>query len=309
MNQPLTLTDPSGLSWLSKLFHSIGNFLKTYWKPILAIVIAIISYGYLAPYLSQYFAAACLAPGVITTTGAIAAGAISGALAGGIMGGWKGALQGAISGAMFGGIEGFYGSSWSLERVALSGAAGGASSSMSGGDFWKGFGYGVVIAGMQWAAVKMRSQMLKQSAGGKEGTHGEMNAGHESDGWIGEDGNLDGASAGGERAKVGQLDPSKVKHGIFGGNQVPGQPGRIFNRIYRVGGAADHIVEAFSGPHDWFSSWTYVSTGAWTGFGRNLAWYLKPIDLVWSGVALVPAAAFVGSQVAPNLAFATQTDD
>jgi len=37
MNNPLTLTDPSGYSWLSKIFHAIGNFLQKYWRPIVAI--------------------------------------------------------------------------------------------------------------------------------------------------------------------------------------------------------------------------------------------------------------------------------
>jgi hypothetical protein len=39
MNQPLTLTDPSGMSWLSKLFSGIGSFLKKWGQTILSVVL------------------------------------------------------------------------------------------------------------------------------------------------------------------------------------------------------------------------------------------------------------------------------
>ncbi|MGE0467631.1 MAG: RHS repeat-associated core domain-containing protein [Steroidobacteraceae bacterium] len=88
MNNPLSLIDPSGYSWLSKAFRSIGNFFKKFWRPILAIVIAVVSFGYLAPLASQWLATSvCLMPGTITAGGAAIAGGISSGLSTIVMGG------------------------------------------------------------------------------------------------------------------------------------------------------------------------------------------------------------------------------
>jgi RHS repeat-associated protein len=82
MNNPLALVDPSGYSWLSKLFSGIGHFLHKFWRPILAIAVAAITWGYAAPYFSQLFSATTLATGTITTIGGMVGGALAGAAAG-----------------------------------------------------------------------------------------------------------------------------------------------------------------------------------------------------------------------------------
>jgi RHS repeat-associated protein len=112
MNNPLTLIDPSGYSWLSSLFKSIGKFFERYWRPIVAIVVAVVSFGYLAPLASQWFATTLLAQGTITVAGSVFAGAVSGALAGGIVGGSRGALAGAVTGGLLAGISASYGNTW-----------------------------------------------------------------------------------------------------------------------------------------------------------------------------------------------------
>jgi hypothetical protein len=40
MNNPLNLTDPSGLSWLSKAFKKIGRWLKENWWTVVIVVAA-----------------------------------------------------------------------------------------------------------------------------------------------------------------------------------------------------------------------------------------------------------------------------
>lgn len=71
INQPLTLIDPS---WLSKLFSNIGHFVSTYWRAIVAVVAAVVSFGVLLPYCVA-FAGSAIAGGML-------AGAIAGAIAG-----------------------------------------------------------------------------------------------------------------------------------------------------------------------------------------------------------------------------------
>lgn len=54
MNNPLTLIDPSGYSWLSSIFKSIGRFLKKYIVPILiAVVTAVVTY-YAGPWWGAF---------------------------------------------------------------------------------------------------------------------------------------------------------------------------------------------------------------------------------------------------------------
>jgi RHS repeat-associated protein len=172
MNNPLTLTDPSGYSWLS----SIEHFIKTYWRPIVAIVVAIVAWYVAGPYLSAALTpAGAIAAGTatasatfvvgettvgleatafigggITAVGGAFAGAIGGAIAGGILAGWHGALLGALSGALFGAIGGAYGNSWDLSRVGLTSAAGGISSDASGRGFWRGFEVALAVSLISW---------------------------------------------------------------------------------------------------------------------------------------------------------------
>ena len=280
MNQPLTLIDPSGYSWLSKLFSSIGRFLSTYWRAIVAIVAAVVSFGVLLPY--------CVAFAGSAVAGGMLAGAISGAIAGGITGGWNGALIGAVSGGLFGGIAGEFGSRWNAERVALSGVAGGISSKVSGGDFWHGVALGLGLAALQWGALKMRQLEVNQSK------LNPVNSSGESTGEYGDNFKLAGA-----RAADGQV-LEQVDVAPFGGAQ--GGPGylKFFGR-YAPNTWQDRLLEAYAGPHDWLSSLGYNSMGnaaAWTQTAIG-----RVVETVYAGAALFPATAIVGASLAPELAY------
>ena len=43
LNNPLSMIDPSGFSWLSSAAHAIGNFISKYWRLIAAIVIVVVT--------------------------------------------------------------------------------------------------------------------------------------------------------------------------------------------------------------------------------------------------------------------------
>jgi hypothetical protein len=142
MNQPLMLTDPSGMSWLSKVFHSVGHFVQKYWKVIAAIAIAACA-PYLAGYLVSTYSLTAVSAGII-------AGAITGAAAGAIVGGAKGALIGAVSGGLLAGSAAAWGTVGNATGRAVgetltNGAIGGGASEAAGGTFRQGFTFGAVL--------------------------------------------------------------------------------------------------------------------------------------------------------------------
>jgi len=162
MNNPLTLIDPSGYSWLSKLFKGIGKFFKKFWRPILAIIATVITYGMATAYIAGQASAAALAAGATAAEAAAAytaaaaawstavgAGMAAGIVGGAIVGGIQGAVMGGISGALFGvsaGLWGRVGNAFlsSLGKIATNGVIGGVVAQDMGGDFWDGF---VISAG------------------------------------------------------------------------------------------------------------------------------------------------------------------
>jgi RHS repeat-associated protein len=292
MNMPLMLTDPSGYSWFKKLFHSIGHFLKKFWRPILAIAVAAITWGYAAPFFSQLFSATTLATGTITTIGGMVGGALAGAAAGAITGGFRGALLGMVSGAMFGGIQGFYGQSFNLGRMLASGVAGGVTAEVAGGNFGNGAALGLAMFAAQWAATSMRVDMVKQSM--KE----PLNASGQSRGWMG-----DFFKLGGGRVTQVWVDgnsalppgPGSPLGGFQGGVGRIAALGR-----YAAGSWRDLLVEGYAGPHDWFSQWWYNSAGNFISVPNRL---VNVLFWTHSTLNLIPATAVLGSQVAPSLAF------
>jgi len=94
MNNPLSMIDSSGFSWLSSAFRAIGNFFKKYWRPILAVVVAVVSFHFLAHAASAWLATEALEAGTITAAGAALAGGISSAMSTAIMGGSGSAVRG-----------------------------------------------------------------------------------------------------------------------------------------------------------------------------------------------------------------------
>ena len=290
MNNPLSLVDPSGYSWLSKAFRSIGRFIKKFWRPIVAIAAAVVTFGYLAPMASAWLATSvCLAPGTITIGGGILAGSVSGAIAGGITGGWKGALAGAVMGGVMGGTGAFYSNNWSLGRVAIEGTAGGISAEIQGGSFSDGFMFSAGFSALQWGARSMRQAMVKQSKGNP------LNSMGDSDGMYG-----DNFKLGGGRAMDKDLSLSDVGVSPLGGAQ--GGPGYVgFKQggfSYSRGSFWDRLIESYAGPHDWMSSYRYQANGnlaAWSTLG-------KAAYGIWSAAALVPATPFAFAANVPSYA-------
>lgn len=308
MNNPLSLIDPSGYSWLSKAFRSIGKFFSTYWKPIVAIIAAVVTYGAVTGY---YAAAAGSATGAAagsatyaaaasaaaTSVGTMAtAGAAAGFVAGAITGGVKGAIVGAISGALFGAIGGYYKSTWNVGRVLAEGAIGGVSSELGGGSFRDGFLLSAGISGLRWGARTMRQEM---SENWSKNEYARDSA--QSDGWYG-DMDKHGGGRPPESLRGQNLTIDKAKSAGWGcsafGCQQAGQ-GRLFGVAYSGGGWADHLVEAYAGPHDWLSSFRYTSDG----FLKTWNLTQRALFGAYSAVALIPATGFVGADVVPGIVY------
>ena len=287
MNNPLSMIDPSGFSWLSSAWNSIKNFFKKWGRVIVAVVASVVTFGYLAPLASAWLATAVIAEGTITVAGAMVAGAVSGALAGGIMGGWRGALAGAVTGAILGGAGAYYGNTWTAGRVAIEGAGGGIGSEIQGGKFAQGFLLAAAFSSIQWAAHEMRAVMVEQSE------QNPLNSSGTSDGVGGDQFKL-----GGGRATPNDSTLSQVNVSPLGGAQ--GGPGYIgfksFGFAYKPGSFWDHLIEWYAGPHDWLSSFRYDSAGnlaQWSALGRGAF-------AVWSGIAVVPATPFALAAAVPS---------
>ena len=140
-NNPISLLDPSGYSWLSKTWKKWG-------KVIVAAVAVVVTYGAASGWVAGWGAAWGTAA-TATTSASLswAGGAVAGAMAG-FAGGYvatgslKGALQGALSGAVFGGIGGaFNGSAYQdgLLHIGSHALAGGVLADLQGGNFGHGF--------------------------------------------------------------------------------------------------------------------------------------------------------------------------
>jgi RHS repeat-associated protein len=136
MNMPLTLIDPSGYSWLSKLFSSIGKFFKKFWRPLLAIVIAVFAPEFLALFMNEFAAT-------------VVAGMIAGGVATGTM---KGAILGGLTAGLFFGAGNIANTA---SRVLAHSAIGCASSAASGGSC----GAGALSAALGMAPLKSTGNM------------------------------------------------------------------------------------------------------------------------------------------------------
>ena len=135
MNNPLSLIDPSGYSWLSKLFSGIGHFLKKWAPLILAAVLTVIGVGPLFIGLYSSLLSAAINGGTIGSF---------------VLGIAVGAIAGAIAGPIGGKFVGFLGvgtktlAATILRGAIVGGLAGGISSSMMGGSFLAGVGAGAI---------------------------------------------------------------------------------------------------------------------------------------------------------------------
>ena len=133
MNNPLSLVDPSGFSWLSSTFKKIGNWVKNNWRTLAAIAITIV-----VPWA---------APAAWGAWGAVAGGFAAGLVASG--GDLKTALISAATAGLFYGVGSYYkgvaeasgglSAGQAIAKVAAHGFVGGISSVAQGGKFSQGF--------------------------------------------------------------------------------------------------------------------------------------------------------------------------
>ncbi|MCM2680030.1 RHS repeat-associated core domain-containing protein [Echinimonas agarilytica] len=164
LNNPLSYTDPTGY-----FFSGLKNFVKKYWKPIVAAVAAVVTYGAASGWAAGWGLTTSVQIGTVSMHGIavygtslslggyMAAGAISGAIAGAISSGTlKGTLRGAFSGAVFGGLGyGQHVGGWSNPtQYAAHAMAGGVLNDLQGGKF----GHGFITAGIMKAAGKFNTQ-------------------------------------------------------------------------------------------------------------------------------------------------------
>lgn len=237
-----------------------------------AIVAAVVTYGAASEWAAAQinasifesaYAAGTVADGVAavaaasTTTGIMAGafgGAVAGAVSGTIMTGTvKRALQGVVSGAVMGAVQGGYGRSFPIDRIPATAVAGGVASEIQGGSFKQGFNFSGAIAATTWADLWMRNVMVAQSK------IDYNNSTDISDGFNG-----DGFKLGG-----GRIDPNYNIQDVRQISPLGGRQGDVgliriarWELSYAPGSFLDHVVESFTGPHDFFNSlWGYHSSG------------------------------------------------
>jgi RHS repeat-associated protein len=147
MNNPLSGTDPSGYSWLSKAWKKLWR--SSVFRIILAITAAYLVGGWVAEWAKG--AAWAKTSIGLTTAGNLAAGA-AGGFAGGFVGSGghlKDAIKGAFSGALFAQAGGF-GSEGGWDRIGAHAAAGCVSGAVNG----EGCGRGAFSAAVsKWATI------------------------------------------------------------------------------------------------------------------------------------------------------------
>ena len=144
MNNPLTLIDPSGYSWLSSLFRSVGHFLKKWGGLIIGVVLAFNG----VPFLLNSLISSAFST-------AVNGGTFGSFLVGFGVGLAAGMIAGPI-GAKLGSALGITGQKLGAQifmGALTGGLAGGISSVAMGGSFWSGFAGGALGGALSTAAT------------------------------------------------------------------------------------------------------------------------------------------------------------
>ena len=171
LNNPLKYVDKDGEFWfLPAIIAFVVNYattgitkgdwgLKNIGSSLAMSAVALVSYGVGMGITGALAKTAILSQSVIGGISAGVAGSVTGAMsslmAGGNIG--RGALIGFVSGLVGNALSGINMKSILLEgvsNVAAGGLIGGATSLVSGGDFWSGFGTGAISATLGWALGK-----------------------------------------------------------------------------------------------------------------------------------------------------------
>jgi RHS repeat-associated protein len=275
-NNPLSYTDPSGYSWLSKLWKKIKKWVKV----IIAVVVAIYTFGAVAGFLNGLFIwGGTVTAGII---GGAAAGFVSGLILSG--GDLRVAFSSALGGAITGGVAGAFGNTWSLARVGATSVAGGVSSEVTGGSFKDGFRFALAVSLTTYTALRMRQEMIEQSK------LDSRNASGKSVGFKGDKFKLGGGRFDFDRPGI----PSPL-----GGEQ--GGQGSLFGVAYQPGSWQDRLIEAYSGPHDILNSaYWYDRVG---NIQQSMTPFARVIGEVINAANVILATPFVSASVVPEYAY------
>lgn len=281
-NNPLSATDPSG--YLRILGHEIRAFNNPTVRAVATIAVAVFA----APYAYAY---AGLMTGSTIAAGA-AAGATVGLAAGGTL---KSTVTGGITGGITGGLDGYFGDSWSLQRVGANSFAGGINSELRGGSFTDGFKSSFGSSALTYMNYSMRQEGVAQSKlfsyVNDKGETIYPNANGSSAGFFGDGFKLAGARVTQVLNEVtGKLDfaPCESKAGGCQGAYdltVAYSAPNLAGIAYSKGELGDILGESFAGPHDWLRN----ATGAYDKLTGNSA-ASGVMDSVMN-YALIPVAA------------------
>jgi RHS repeat-associated protein len=152
MNMPLMLTDPSGYSWLGKLFSGIGHFLRKWGGTIISIAFTVVGMPFVGALFSSMFNLAVNGGTLGSFLTGLAISAVAGAVAGPI-------------GSKIAGFVGAAGSTITAKIVAgaiTGGIAGGISSVAMGGSFASGFLAGALV-GAVTAGVMHKVNSIREA--------------------------------------------------------------------------------------------------------------------------------------------------
>ena len=178
-NNPSSMVDPSGFflgrigKFFKRLVSGIGSLFRRvidkYGREILAAVASFYTGGAVSQwYMASVPSATAVGAG---TVGAIAGGAVAGGI---VSGDLRGVAAGAVGGAGFGAVGAVWGKTWTFGRVAASGAVGGYTAKVSGGDFREGFGYSAGAAALGFAYNQVVGYGATWASGGEAQGKGRL---------------------------------------------------------------------------------------------------------------------------------------
>jgi len=157
-------------------------------------------------------------------------------------------LRSGLSGAFAGSVNGYFGESWSFERVVANSLTGGVSSELNGGQFQEGFKMNFLtsLARYGWDYTRQATDALKRLACASGGypclldERGQLRT----DGARDVDWSLNAGREGNWLTRSGMAEEGSGQHWYD-----PGGP--LENRYLR------YFVTDVSKMHDWFNSWSY----------------------------------------------------
>ncbi|RCX31658.1 RHS repeat-associated core domain-containing protein [Thioalbus denitrificans] len=272
LNNPLKYTDPSGY-FLKKLWKSVKKFVKEYWRPIVAIALAIVTYGAMSAWLGNMMVMGPMscAPMFTAAQIGIMSGAAAGFVSGVVLGGsLEAGVKGAITGGIMGGLNAALANADFGLRMLSRGAVSSAIAHVRGGD-WKRaflFSMAVDVARTGWQYTMRHTDRLYAAACVQSGSCRSDELGYPSDGGR----VIQPGISESEWSKVPRFLQRFLRAGMAeegSGSHLydPGQPTCEFLG-HAVCGAVRGFVRQVSKPHDWGNSWSYNrdSSSGYYGF-------------------------------------------